>query len=326
MKRMRLTMVLALTAALVAFAPFTQIGAQNAPKRAIELDDILSFRAIGGTSLSANGQWFSYRLSPLQGDAEVVIKSTSGAQEWKFQPGEGAGAAATFSADSTWAGLTIAPTRAQAQANTRARRPNQNNVMLVNLANGEKTTIQKIRRFAFAGEAGGSVALHRYGATPATGAAPAAAPAAGGGRGGAAPAGDAPRDTSPRGTDLIVRDLKTGAELVIGNVSEWGFNKSGRYLAMVIDAADQIGNGIQVRDMQTGVITPLETSTSFYERMSWTEEGDALILFKGKDDKVNDDDGPLGRGHKGKGKGNGDKGKDDKGNGKGKGKGNMGDD
>ena len=294
MKRMRLTMVLAVTVALVAFAPLSQIGAQNAPKRAIELDDILRFRAPAATALSPNGQWFSYRLTPLQGDSEVVIRSTSGALEWKFQPGEGAGASAVFSADSSWAGITIAPTRAQAQANTRARRPNQNNVTLVNLSNGEKTTVAKIRRFAFSGEAGGWVALHRYGPPPPDDAStPGAGPAAGGGRGGrgggrgggAPDAADAPRDTSARGTDLLLRDLKNGSELIIGNVSEWGFNKSGRYLAMVIDAADQIGNGIQIRDMQTGVITPLETSTSFYERMSWTEEGDALILFKGKDDR-----------------------------------------
>ena len=283
MKRLRLNLVLALTAALVVFAP---LGAQNAPKKPIALEDILSFRAIGVTSLSANGQWYSYRLAPLQGDSDVVIKSTSGAQEMKFDVGETGGGAATFSGDSAWAGITIAPKRTEAQANTRARRPNQNSVTLVNLANGEKTTAAKIRRFTFAGEAGGWVALHRYGATPATGggaaAPPAAAPARGGGPGGAA---DAPRDTSPRGTDLILRDLKTGTELSIGNVSEFGFNKSGRYLAMVIDAADQIGNGIQVRDMQTGVITPLETNQAFYERMSWTEDGDALIAFKGKDDK-----------------------------------------
>ena len=53
----------------------------------------------------------------------------------------------------------------------------------------------------------------------------------------------------------------------------------------MIDAADQAGNGIQIRDMQTGVITPLETSNSFYERMAWTTEGDALALLKGKDDR-----------------------------------------
>ena len=287
MKRHRLTHLAVLAAALIAFAP---LGAQNAAKKPIELQDILSFRAIGITSLSSNGQWYSYRLSPLQGDSEVIVKSTAaGAQETKFAVGEGGGGAATFSPDATWAGITIAPKRTEAQANTRARRPNQNSVTLVNLTSGEKTTIAKIRRFAFAGEAGGWVALHRYGATPATGAGP-AVPAPGGPPvpppPGAAPGGATPpRDTAPRGTDLILRDLKTGSELSIGNVSEFNFNKSGRYLALVIDAAEQIGNGIQIRDMQTGVITPLETNPSFYERLAWTEDGDALIAFKGKDDR-----------------------------------------
>src|SRR5262245_48975495 len=258
MKRFRLTPVLALSAALLAFVP---IAAQNAAKKAIELQDILSFRAIGITSLSSNGQWYSYRLSPLQGDSDVVIKSTSGTSEYKFAVGEAGGGAATFSTDSAWAGVTIAPKRTEAQANTRARRPNQNSVTLVNLANGEKSTVAKIRRFAFAGESGGWVAMHRYGATSATGggAAPAGpvAPAAPGA--GAAP----PRDTAPRGTDLILRNLKDGTELTIGNVSEFNFNKSGRYLAMVIDAAEQIGNGIQIRDMQTGAISQLESNPLF---------------------------------------------------------------
>jgi dipeptidyl aminopeptidase/acylaminoacyl peptidase len=287
MKRLRLTAVLALAAALVAFVP---LGAQNAPagsqaRRPISLSDILAFRAMGAMSLSPNGQWISYRLSPLQGDSEVILKATRGTQEWKFQAGEGGGGAAVFSDDSAWAAITIAPTRSQAQANTRARRPNQNNVLLVNLANGQQTTIEKIQRFTFAGEAGGWIAMHRY-APQAAGAAPAAAPA--GARGGGAPGGgggaEAP-SAAPRGRDLILRNLATGSHLSIGNVSEFGFNKSGRYLAMVIDAAEQIGNGIQIRDMQSSVITPLETDTAFYERMAWTSEGDALILFKGRADR-----------------------------------------
>src|SRR4249920_340733 len=94
-KRMRMTLVLTLAAALIAFAPISRLGAQVAAKRPIALDDILSFRAIaGGTSspalmlllpvLSPNGQWYAYRMSPLQGDSDVVIRSTSGTQEWKF--------------------------------------------------------------------------------------------------------------------------------------------------------------------------------------------------------------------------------------------------
>jgi dipeptidyl aminopeptidase/acylaminoacyl peptidase len=106
-------------------------------------------------------------------------------------------------------------------------------------------------------------------------------PPPGAGRGGAEP----PRSTAPRGGNIILRDLKTGNELLIGNVFQWAFNKSGRYLAMIIDAADQAGNGIQIRDMQTGATTSLETDKAFYEGLAWTREGDAISFFKGKDDR-----------------------------------------
>ena len=72
----------------------------------------------------------------------------------------------------------------------------------------------------------------------------------------------------------------------IGNVSEFAFNKSGKLLAMVIDATDQAGNGILLRDMTTGAVSPLETDKAFYERMTWTDEGDALTILKGHDDKA----------------------------------------
>ena len=282
MKRLRLPVMLIAAAVLVAFVP---VAAQNVAKRPIGLEDILSFRALGAVTLSPNGQWIAYRLAPLEGDSEVILRSTRGDQEMKFAVGQGTGAV-TFSDDSAWVGVTIAPMRREAQANTRARRPNQNSVTLVNLATMEKTTIPKIRRFVFNGEMGGWVVLDKY---PASGAA-APDPAAGGGRGarggGApAPAPDAPRSTAPRGNDIILRDLKTGTEFLLGNVAEYAFNKSGRYLAMVIDASEQVGNGVQIRDMQTGIIQPLETDKVFFERLSWTTEGDALSFMKGRDDR-----------------------------------------
>ncbi len=122
MKRLRSTAILALFAAVLAFVP---LGAQDAAKRPIGLDDILAIRALGVTSLSTNGQWLGYRLSPQQGDSEVILRATSGDKEMKFAVGEGAGGALSFSADSAWAAMAISPTRREAQANTRARRPNQ---------------------------------------------------------------------------------------------------------------------------------------------------------------------------------------------------------
>lgn len=282
MKRMRVSVILVLLLACVGFVPVT---AQNPVKRPMGLDDILAFRNVGITTLSQDGQWLAYRLSPIEGDSEVIVRGTTGDKEMKFPVGEGAGGIMAFSDDSAWIAIGTAPTRKEAQAAQKAHRPVQNGVTLVNLATGDKTNIAKIRRFAFNGELGGWIALHRYGPDTAAGGAAAAA-AAGARGGGAGAAGEAPRDTRPKGTDLVLHELKTGAELNIGNVSEFAFNKSGKQLAILIDAADQAGNGLEIRDMATGVITPIESDKAFYERVAWSEEGDALAVLKGHDDRA----------------------------------------
>ncbi len=281
MKRMRRRVVLALPFVFVA-AVLVPLSAQNTAKRPMSLDDILSFRAMTTTSFSPDGKWFAYRVTPQEGNGEVIVRSTVGAQEWRFPAGSGGGPL-TFSSDSMWFGAATSLTREEAEAARRARRPVQNSALIVNLANGETVTVPKIRRFAFAGEMGGWIAMHRYGPDAAGGAAPAA-----GGRGRGAASSDpaAPRDTRPRGTDLILRELGTGVELNVGNVFEFEFNKSGKFLALNIDAADQAGNGLQIRDMSAGTITSLETDKAFYERMAWTSEGDAISMLKGTDDRA----------------------------------------
>ncbi len=117
----------------------------------------------------------------------------------------------------------------------------------------------------------------------------AAAPAAGGRGGGpgAAPAGGpAAPDNRPKGTDLILRDLANGAELNVGNVSEFAFNKDGKFLATVIDATDKIGNGVQLRNMTAGTVSSLDTDAANYERLAWTQKGDGLTVLKGKEDRA----------------------------------------
>ena len=90
----------------------------------------------------------------------------------------------------------------------------------------------------------------------------------------------------PRGTDLIIRELATGAELNFGNVSEFAFTRDGKFLASVIDATDKIGNGVQLRNMLTGTVNSLDTDTANYERLSWTEKGEGLTVLKGKEDRA----------------------------------------
>ena len=256
--------------------------APNAAPKAIELEDIQAWKGLGAAALSPDGQWISYRVSPLQGDSDVIIRSTSSDKEYKIAVGEGGGAAASFSDDSMYAAVATAPTRKAAQAARRARRPIQNGVTIITLADGTKTEVAKIRRFTFSNETPGWIALHRYGPDAGPGAAPAGPPA---GRAGG-PGGPSEPSSRPRGSDLILRDLASGDELSLGNVADFQFDKSGRWLAFTIDAADQAGNGLQLRDMTTGAVRVLDSGKAWYERPTWTEKGDGLAVLKGKEDRA----------------------------------------
>jgi dipeptidyl aminopeptidase/acylaminoacyl peptidase len=269
---------------------------QAATKRPIEIEDVIAWKTLGSTVLSADGQWFGCRLAPQEGDAEIVLKRVRGDKEWRFPAGEqpqgeagggrgGGGAVSTlaFSEDGKFAAFTTYPTRAAAQRLRRQRRPIQSSVTVVNLESGEKKEYPKIRRFSFSGESAGWIAMHRYGADAPGGAAAGAAAAGRGAGGGAAGGTGADR---PRGSDLLLRDLASGAELNVGNVGEFSFRKDGRLLAFAIDAADKAGNGVQVRDMKTGTVTALDSGTATYERITWSEGGDALAVLKGADNRA----------------------------------------
>jgi dipeptidyl aminopeptidase/acylaminoacyl peptidase len=301
MKTRRPQLVLAIVALALAplFGPAATM--QSAPKRPIEVADVIAWKSLGSTVLSSDGQWFGYRSMPQEGDGEVVLKRVRADKELRFPIGEqpqgegggggGRGAAAgaassalAFSDDAKWAAFTTYPSRQAAQRLRRQRRPIQSGVTIVNLESGEKKEYPKIRRFAFSGESSSWIALQRY-PPDAAGGRGAAEPGAGGGRGraGGAP-GDAAADR-PRGTDLILRELATGAELNVGNVGEFSFRKDGRLLAFAIDAQERAGNGLQLRDMIAGTVTPLDSGSAAYERITWSDKGDALAVLKGVDER-----------------------------------------
>jgi dienelactone hydrolase len=291
---------------LVGTAPFRAASQANlgsatsAAPRALDFMDAAAWKAVNASSLSDHGDWFAYRMSPQEGDSSVVVRQTNGTKEYKFSIGEvivggggapggpgaggGAGAAVGVSSDSKYAAFTMYPTHAEAAALKKQKKPLQSKVGIVNLATGDKIEVTKIRRFAFSGENGAWIALQRYGAD-APGGAPAAAPAAP-----AAGGPNAARDDRPKGSDLLLRELATGQEINIGNVSEFAFDKHGRFLAWTTDAQDKAGNGVSIRNISDGMTRSIESDdTAVYSHLTWTEDGDGLAVLKGVDDKAYED-------------------------------------
>ncbi|MEP6692194.1 MAG: prolyl oligopeptidase family serine peptidase [Gemmatimonadaceae bacterium] len=277
----------ALFSVVAALAPASSRAQSPAGRagRAITAADAANWKSIRNATLADGGQWFAYQLMPNEGDGEVVVRATKGTTEYRFPIGEvptgaaafaaatAGGAAVAFSSDSKWLAFTIAPDTKDAKRLRKEKKPLYNKVALVDLATGKKTDFQKARRFAFAGERGGWVAVLGYGPenAPSPGGAPPAGPAAPG----AAP----PAPTL--GADLLLRQLSTGLETNIGNVGEFAFDKKGDWLALSIEARDQIGNGVQLRSMTSDVVRPLDSDRAWYKRLSWSDNGKGLAVLKG---------------------------------------------
>ncbi|HEV8150414.1 MAG TPA: hypothetical protein VGP61_09560, partial [Gemmatimonadales bacterium] len=298
----QIVLLLSLTGLQLSVARAQQAGAGSGPAivvqprdssrpalRQFQPEDLAAWRSIRSATLSPDGKWFAYQLAPNEGDAEVIVRSTgSDNKELRFpigDPGTAGGvgppggfpapvpASLLISADSKWVAFTAYPTAAEAKRLRQTRRPGYNRVVLVNLLTGEKREFEKIRRFAFNGDRASWLALHAYPAE-----APAAAPAS--------PGASAPPARGPEGTDLLLLELSSGAELNVGNVGEFAFDDAGDFLAYSIDARDQAGNGIQLRNLKSDVVRPLDSERALYRRLAWSDTLQALSVLRGRIDSL----------------------------------------
>ncbi len=248
--------------------------AQPSAPRTVEIADMAAWKGISSAAISANGLWAAWRISEAEGDANVVVKSLNGKEEYSFPAGQGAGSL-EFSDDGAWFAFTAHMSKKEQDAAKKAKKPVQTKVTLVDLKTGKATTVDKVRKFAFANQRGGWIAMHKV---MVDGAAPAApAPAASG-----APAAVA----KPKGSDLLLKNLKTGVSLNLGNVSEFEFDHQGRYLAYVVDATDKAGNAVVVQTLDSGTSQVLDEGEVVYEKLLWNDKGTGFTVLKGIEDKA----------------------------------------
>jgi len=271
-----MTRTRAFVLSLLALALMAAASGQDRPAsatagpRPIGLQDILAWKSIGAAELSPDGSWFMYRLNPLEGEAEMVLKQVAGTKEHRFPIGEapryGGGLRTGFSADSKWAAFLAYPGTKETKALRKDRKRVQTTAVLVDLATGEKTEFEKVRGLAFSGDNPGFLALHRY-----------------------APEAQEKEKDKWTGSDLVLRELATKKEMNVGNVAEFAFDKAGARLALLIDAQGQAANGLQLRDMATGAVVSLDNDKAVYKSLGWSEKGEALAVLKGKEDKAYED-------------------------------------
>ena len=298
---------LASRAALALVAAPLVLGAQGG-KKVLTQDSYDLWRSISQPTLSPDGKWAVYTLTPTVGDGQLVARATAGSTEhrvargWTGRPLNSVTGtafnvqAAQITADSRYTLFLQYPSKG-AMDSSRARRARpadtpRNKLAILDLASGQVTAIERVRGFTLAREAARFVAYQIDVDTTAAGGAAGGAAGAGG-RGAGAAGGAAARSDSTRpaarrkdsGAPLVLRELATGTEVRIDGVTNYTMDKNGRFMVYSTTGADSLKlDGVHVRDLATGVVTALKMGTGNYRSLSIDESATQVAFITDADE------------------------------------------
>jgi dipeptidyl aminopeptidase/acylaminoacyl peptidase len=282
-----------------------------ASKRPLSYDVVDSWRSIQGTRLSDDGLWLAYAITSQGEDGELIVRNTRSNQEFRHPRGTNP----SFTTDGTFAVFTIAQPKAEEETERRqrerteaqagegrgatgpgeaaqgaqARRNEPRTGMgIMSLATGQVTTMEKVGSFRLPEESAGWLAYYKG----VGGGGPAAAGGRGGrgGRGTPPPAATSARGATPSpggrgarrkepGSDLILRNLATGEETTIPEVTEYVFDKKGTYLAYTVSSTDAAKDGAFVRRLRDAAATTLRAGRGRYRGITFDEAGKQIAFL-----------------------------------------------
>jgi len=233
--------------------------ARQGEKKVLTLDDYPLWKHITGVTISDNGDWITYGYQPNGSDVTLYIKSLENEKIYDIAVGSGP----KISSDSHWAAYKISPSKDEAKKLRKEKKPVTTKVELLDLISGDKVTYVNASAFVFSQDSG-FFAVKK---------------------------GKSDKSAKHDGTDLVLRNLKTGLDLNIGNVGSFRFNHSGSILAYTIDADKKAGNGVYVLVLESGAIRPLDSGEADYTQLTWDDngrkalegfqKGNALAVLKG---------------------------------------------
>lgn len=294
------------------------VGAQTPTKKPLTYDVVDYWKSIGGQRLSDDGQWLAYATSAQAEDGELVVRNLTSGQEFRHPRGSAPQFTpdAKFvlftilppksNGDDEQAGRAGGAGAEGGEGGGQAA-ANRNSAGIMALPSGTVTTVEQISTIRLAPESSTWVALHKGrapaaggrggrggaggggraggGAAPAAGAAAPAAPAAAGAtpatgaQGGNAPAANQPAEKrKDAGSDLIIRNLTTGTDVTITEVSGFAWAKNGAHLAYGVSSTDAAKDGAFLRQMSDGAVRTLLSGKANYKSFVFDEDGAQLAF------------------------------------------------
>ncbi|MCH7945170.1 MAG: hypothetical protein IIC73_04035, partial [Armatimonadetes bacterium] len=278
-------------AALLALSVLS--GAVLAQKKPLTHDVYDGWKSVSGTKLSNDGAWIAFAITPQQGDNVVHVKSTGGSTEYTFDRSSNF----RFSNDSKFLVATIVPKFEEARDATRKKvkdvdKP-KNGLLILNLATGEKTEMERITSYTLASEGSGWFVYRPEKPKPET-------------KDEENKEGGLEQEKQEKekaqeeqeeddekkkkkghedGYTIVARNLASGEEVKFENVSSYTFNKDGSRLYYAFSPKELEGHGVFAHDFSNGgTKVSIVEGLGKYVRISLDEEGDNIAILTDKDD------------------------------------------
>ncbi len=332
-------------------APCCIPATATAQKKVLTQTDWDRWRSIQGATLSNDGRWAAYTLSPQVGDGEFVVRATSGTTEYRVPVGyigranntpggarppagggappgggggrggrggggAGSGAGGPFSANGKFAFVSVQATKEEVERAQRARPArgggggggapgggavagaatsadptSRTSLVILNLADGGKTTLPDVRSFRLPRDnsswmiytpAPDSAARADSGAG--RGGAAGGGAAGSGGRGGRGGAGGPAGARRAFGTTIVLRNIDTGVEEKLADVLAYTFDDSAKVLAYTVASRDSTKDGVYLRTMATGAVKTVASGRGNYREFSFDHAQQQFLFATDRDE------------------------------------------
>jgi len=270
-------------------------GLSQTAKKPLSYDAYDGWRSIQGTELARDGRWLAYALVPQDDDGELVVLDLQTNKEFRSPRGKDP----VITADGRFALFAIAPLKADVdKAKKDKKKPEEQpkaGLGIMDLATGAVAMVDRVKSFRVPEDSGVFVAYLME--PPLKTAeekkdeakkAPEARPAEPKTEEPKKPEAEDERKKEEKkkepGTDLVVRELATGKEVRIAEVSEYVWNKPGTWLAYAVSSKTPENDGAFAQESATGNISALLKGLGNYKGFAFDEKGLQLAFTSDRDD------------------------------------------
>lgn len=268
--------------ASVLFSPNVQ-----AQKKPLDHSVYDGWKSIRSTSISRDGKWILYVLTPQEGDSVAQIFSVNDGKTISVPRFENI----RFTFDSKFVVGTVIPpfeeTRKAKRAKTKTDDLPKNSLAVLDLSSGQIRKTERVALFQLPEEDSGYLV---YKSDPVKPAVPPPAKKKDDDTNDADPQGSQTPKTEDKpverkaGDPYVLLNIATGAEEKLDNVASVAFNKSGQYLAYSTATKDGKGDQVVFRNLKMNSKKVVCTGTGRYPKLALSPDGTRLAFTTDRDD------------------------------------------